>query len=310
MSVAFNLPPAAGHIWKRALEPVRRVIWNNRSAPFWHTGEKGIQFELYPGEVVDYYIYTHGLFEKRALHLIEALLPRRRTALDVGANIGNHALFFAKIFKSVHAFEPNPRIVKRLIKNKEKNAAANLHVHAVGLSEQSARLPFRENRDGNAGASRFVEAEAEATCRLEVVNADAFVNERAIGDIDLVKLDVEGHELPALRGLRETLKTHQPVICFEYGAQNYDLRFFDNFRAALPGYQFYECVLRAHETSRLKQWRDYFRNRGLPRLKPIIDVEPKHYDNIFAFPAGFDKTLIGTYAERPAASMNEGSDLT
>ena len=89
----------------------RARAWDCRSrAAFWHRGVKGLEFELQPGQHIDYYIYTSGAFEKRFLYLVDALLPEKRTALDVGANIGNHTLFFAGIFNTVHAFEPNPSV--------------------------------------------------------------------------------------------------------------------------------------------------------------------------------------------------------
>lgn len=68
-----------------------------------------------PGDHIGDEIFINGLYEMNLLHgLFDCVLGRfsdkflHGTCLDVGANIGNHSLFWSTRFKSVYAFEPNP----------------------------------------------------------------------------------------------------------------------------------------------------------------------------------------------------------
>lgn len=283
-------------IKNECLRPLKRRRWRNSAAPFEHVAARGLVFELTPGEFIDYVIYTEGAYEKRFLDLIEALLPRRRTALDIGANIGNHALFFSKIFSSVHAFEPNPQVIARLRRNIEANRAGNISVHEFGLSSECAVLPFRCNDDGNAGMGKFLDTDAAGAAKLEVRRGDAVVQDCNLDAIDFIKIDVEGHEISALKGLRETIEEHQPVVAFEFHAADHPEGYFDEFRAALPGYRFYECLYRtAGGLARQAAWQ--LKSGGFPRLKEMTAVDKETYKNIIAAPGGFDDRHLAPFLE-------------
>jgi FkbM family methyltransferase len=140
-------------------------------------------------------------------------------ALDVGANIGNHALAFADVFARVLAFEPNPAAVHLLRANVLLNRAHNITVCPVGLGESDRAAAFRMVR-GNMGASHFVSTTEQSTSELltlEIMNGDSFVSgclapsER----VGLVKIDVEGFEGSVVAGLSATLKRDSPLVLFE-----------------------------------------------------------------------------------------------
>lgn len=278
------------------LKPFKKRRWRNAGAPFQHVGVKGLTFELKPGEFVDYVIYTEGAYEKRFLQLVEALLPQRRTALDIGANIGNHALFFSHAFSSVHAFEPNPEIIARLHLNISANNASNISVHEFGLSEENASLPFHHNGNGNAGMGKFLETDEAGATKLEVRRGDEVINEQRINDIDFIKIDVEGHEISALKGLRNTIETQQPIIAFEFHAADYPQGYFDEFRTALPNYRFYDCLYKT--TGSIGEqiiWQ--LKSAGYPRLKEITFIDKETYKNIIATPARFDCQHLEPFME-------------
>lgn len=282
----LDLPLIANHFRRKLLSPLKTALWKRRRAPFWHRGAKGLEFELFPGELIDYYIYTEGAFEKRFLYLIEALLPARRTALDVGANIGNHALFFAKIFDQVHAFEPNPAMVARLKRNVARNDVGNLEIHAFGLSDRDGDMPFTPNTTGNAGMGRFGDEGGAADMSLSVRKGDDVAAEQAIAEVDFIKLDVEGHELPALQGLAGTIARDRPVIAFEYHAFDFPAGHFEAYRRLLAGYDFFECAFPPAGAGGAARLAAFLRTGGWPALKPLRMVEKKTYQNILAVPVG------------------------
>jgi FkbM family methyltransferase len=120
-------------------------------------------------------------------------LFREATALDLGANIGNHSLFFADHFKQVQAFEPNERTFKVLTLNAE--LVGNVTCHQVGLSDMAGTAHFRVN-PANIGSSRVVASAAPGTSEVRLTTLDAFT--RGLADIKLIKVDVEGHDYAAL----------------------------------------------------------------------------------------------------------------
>lgn len=153
--------------------------------------------------------------------IVPMALPEHRNfiALDVGANIGNHALVFAQHFSRVFAFEPNPVTVHLLRANILLNRAANISVCPVGLGASDHSALFRIER-GNLGASRFISESDQSSSdplNLQIVNGDSYLRDHLTPSdrVGLVKIDVEGFEDFVVVGLAETLKKDSPLVFFE-----------------------------------------------------------------------------------------------
>lgn len=169
-------------------------------------------------------VNAHGVYERQELETffawVESIRPglfREATALDLGANIGNHSLFFSDHFKQVHAFEPNDRTFKVLSLNAE--LVDNVCCHHVGLSDLAATAHFRIN-PGNIGASCVVSSQEPGTTVVELVTLDSAVT--GLADIKLIKVDVEGHDFSALVGAKQTIASYKPIILFEQLAEDTD----------------------------------------------------------------------------------------
>lgn len=167
-------------------------------------------------------INAHGVYERQELETffawVESVKPRlfrEATALDLGANIGNHSLFFSDHFKHVHAFEPNERTFKVLTLNSQ--LVSNITCHQVGLSDAPGRAHFLVN-PANIGASRIVPAGTTGASEIRLTTLDAAV--RGIAEIKLIKVDVEGHDYAALVGAKETIVAHKPIVLFEQFADD------------------------------------------------------------------------------------------
>jgi FkbM family methyltransferase len=154
----------------------------------------------------------------RELRLVERLTPAGGVALDVGANWGLFAHRLARLVGPhgrVHAFEPNPLHTATLARLASRTG--NLTVHLKGASDRSgvARLsvPVHEGRAVSALASLSGEERGESV-PVELTTLDAALA-LAESPIDLIKIDVEGHELPALRGAEAILRTSRPAVLVE-----------------------------------------------------------------------------------------------
>lgn len=147
--------------------------------------------------------------------------------LDVGANIGNHALFYGRIFKRVIAFEPNPIAYKLLEANVLKNRIPNVSICTVALGARKEKkvLSICDENLGMSslslgGKNNFLEDgnnNPSLNFEIKIEVGDDLINELVDDQstISFVKLDVEGFEAEALEGLRQTIIRHRPVIAIE-----------------------------------------------------------------------------------------------
>ena len=206
-----------------------------------------------------------GAYEYETVHLIERLsdrLGRRDILLDVGANLGSHTLFYADVFRRVHAFEPYPPTAALLRRNVEINDETGVHVYAIGLSSVDGELDFvgELGAAGNLGSSAFLTSASSGAARalrLPVRRGDCILEEEGVGRVDVIKIDVEGHEIDVLAGLQRTIKRDRPVVVFEF--QPHFLQAQGGFEAVkrlLGGYDLYV-------PSRASRMRGQFDQRAL-----------------------------------------------
>lgn len=157
-----------------------------------------------------------GVYELEQLDILFAWIRNEApgvlhgTAVDVGANIGNHSLYFSDCFPRVFGFEITPRTYRVLQINSE--LVQNVTCFNVGLSNQVGEVHLAENAR-NMGGTRIVPSREEATLTVKVAALDSFADQ--IGPVSLLKIDVEGHELQVLQGAQKTIGVHAPLILFE-----------------------------------------------------------------------------------------------
>lgn len=173
----------------------------------------------HPDDYVQRIQNSGTFYELFQLERLGHLVPHGGVVLDIGSNVGNHAIYFARFTnaRAVVAFEPNPALAAVLRRNMALNAAYKLDLSkldvAIGSHEHEARIhvPDLTNwgngrliGDGASDRTGFV-----ATVRVRPL--DAYTFDR----VDLIKIDVEGHEIQALQGARKTIEQHRPVVFIE-----------------------------------------------------------------------------------------------
>jgi FkbM family methyltransferase len=162
----------------------------------------------------DYIARSNDFFEREVLDYVARVHPVQKTILDVGANIGNHTLYFAKYleYDSIVAFEPIPANFELLKENTRHLDNVFLRKEAVGNGDSD--LTMAENRT-NMGASQ-VDPEGKIRVR-QVRLSDIFVPE-----VSLIKIDVEWHELQVLDGATALIDEDRPLILIEDSAAAYE----------------------------------------------------------------------------------------
>ncbi len=145
-----------------------------------------------------------------------------RTVLDIGANSGVFALAAAVSgAKSVHAFEPVKRIHEILKENIALSRLSNVVAWncAVGQIDAIAEIsdPGGDAPTSASLSSEFVNNHLSSVARIpvEVVAIDSWINRANGENVDLIKLDVEGYEEYALRGMSELVRRDRPVLLVE-----------------------------------------------------------------------------------------------
>jgi FkbM family methyltransferase len=158
-----------------------------------------------------------GRYEEEYLQVLASFRKPDSVFLDIGANLGVFSLRLAPLMRQghVHAFEPNPRIHDLFSRSIHLNGYKHLiQVHRVGVSDQDADMVLAVP-DGHAGGGHVVETTANYSGpSISVRRIDDLLSH--ISRFDLAKIDVEGHELHALRGMSELLgRSPDAVILFE-----------------------------------------------------------------------------------------------
>lgn len=287
MSKLQGLMWAVSHAAERRFRmPAREREWAGKREPFVHAARHGLEFELVPGEYVDRHIYVEGIFERRFLDGLYAYFTRwpGDVMLDVGCNIGNHSCFLADRFRAVYAFDPNPIVTARMQANVARNRIGNVTIRTVGLGDAPSTLHLKVNRGGNLGASFLTDTPDEDTQAVPIVVGDDAVRDAVQGKVDLLKIDVEGHELAAFTGLRQTIARHRPIVAFEFHTQGRPRGEWDAIAAVLDAYVFTEPLQAPAEASLLAKLGWHLERCGRPLLARFNQPEARSYDNILAFP--------------------------
>ena len=148
-----------------------------------------------------------GNFEPEQTALVATLVKPGETVVDLGAHIGYYTLLFAKLVGPsgrVIAFEPSPDSCAILRRNVAKNGLANVTVEnaAAGAASRSGVLHLSANRLDHHTGDASGEGAGE-TVPVDVVALDSYFDPTAT--IDFVKMDIQGAEPAALRGMERVL---------------------------------------------------------------------------------------------------------
>lgn len=158
--------------------------------------------------------------------------PGPVVVFDVGANSGDYAVAVRRLLGDeliLHAFEPSAHAFAKL--ERACPPSSNVHLHKFGLSDETATVTLYGDAPGSGLGSLYarelahVDIPYSAQERVELKGFGEFMREAKVDRIDLLKLDVEGHELAVLRAAKDVLaEARVDVIQFEFGGCNIDSR--------------------------------------------------------------------------------------
>lgn len=185
----------------------------------------GLMWDLDLNEGIDFAIYLLRAFEWSTRNTLRDRVKPGATVLDIGANIGAHTLDLARSVGEsgwVHAFEPTDFAVEKLRRNLSLNPELDrrVRVHQTLLAAE-ANAPMQKQvysswpLSGGANVHPKHRGRLATTMHARIDTLDAFVEREALSRVDLIKIDVDGHEYPVLLGGKNLLARWQPVIVME-----------------------------------------------------------------------------------------------
>ena len=168
----------------------------------------GLRFALRPSVIEDVWVFLAVLFAREYDSL--NLLPSDNV-LDVGANIGVFSVLTSLRCKSIFSVEANPSNFQLLQTNLSLNAVRNCLSQQVAASDRRGVL----HMEGQGGLSRI----ARDGVPVKSDTLDSILQNLGSPRIDVLKMDIEGHEVEALRGfsglrdVREAIiEVHSPAL--------------------------------------------------------------------------------------------------
>ncbi|WP_347108235.1 FkbM family methyltransferase [Paenarthrobacter sp. S56] len=196
-------------------------------------GDKRFALEAIKGDHIGATLAASNKFyEWQYLGTLAEYLEPGDLVIDVGANIGNHSLYFAGVCGAdVIAFEPLPIAFEVLQRNVRANSLEpNIEVRQVAVGAAPAKAKLEKLDLANVGATSFsVDTEGD----FEVSSLDAESINRQVA---LIKVDAEGMDLQVLRGAAELIARDRPILAVE-AATKVDQANLEQF-AAEAGYSF------------------------------------------------------------------------
>lgn len=149
-------------------------------------------------------------YEIKLLNAISGL-GLRGVYVDVGSNIGNHTVYFALFTKAdqVVSIEIHPEIYENLLHNISLNPSAKYYPINVGVGTENEKVSVSVINKSNVGMTHVTK---DCGC-LEIKKLDDLLD--GLGKISLIKIDIEGYELKAIKGALNVINKHKPVLIVE-----------------------------------------------------------------------------------------------
>lgn len=189
-------------------------------------------FMLLRGDLISNYVNIYGEWSETELDLFRTLLSSDANCIEVGSNIGMHAVPLSKICHKgrVFCYEPQRPIYYALCGNLALNSSLNVVAQNLAVGAENGSIEIDESsyeepwNYGSFSVSKGFNTEGDyqtathkTTSGLVALDADPQL--AALEHIDLLKIDAEGFEPAVLEGARKLILKHQPSIFVEANSE-------------------------------------------------------------------------------------------
>jgi FkbM family methyltransferase len=195
----FPIPYGKSSLSKRVVLPEEKLVYKNAL---------GTLFMLDTKDYVMKQIYLFDIYEKNTVRHILKFLKPTDLFVDIGANIGAYSIIMATRLPQgrVISFEPNKRAASFLEQNIELNGLQNMTIEPFGLSDKKETAIMYSYTAGMTTASFNKGFDSPLKEEIPLITLDEYCDQNRIKEIDIMKIDVEGHEPKVLEGAKDVIR--------------------------------------------------------------------------------------------------------
>jgi FkbM family methyltransferase len=116
----------------------------------------------------------------------------------------------------VHAFDPHPQNIRRLMENVDLNHRQNVIINRLAVSDSTGAAPFNFGNGSTVSSLKALAGQKQDWHPVETVSVDDYLMRQIGRRVAFIKIDVEGAEDLVLQGMQNTLSTHRPTLFLEF----------------------------------------------------------------------------------------------
>ncbi|WP_040976969.1 FkbM family methyltransferase [Necropsobacter massiliensis] len=185
-------------------------------------------FHLLEGDFISQYARTYGEWSEIEVQFFHKILTESSNVIEVGSNIGMHTIPIAKKATQgkIFCFEPQRIIFQLLCSNLMLNQLSHVYTYQQGVSHKNEQIEIATsdyNTPWNYGSFSLnqgfnTEGNFQGVInkeKIQIITLDSHPEIQQLTHLALLKIDAEGFDLNVLKGAKQTIQTHQPVIFIE-----------------------------------------------------------------------------------------------
>ena len=174
-----------------------------------------VKIKLNPSDWIQGQILLKGGYEKEYVEKLCELLPEKGVFFDVGSNIGAYSLNMFRKAEAVYAFEATKTTYNLLNETISENKINNIYTNLSAVHNKDGEIVnIYSISDSNIGENSMYGGNILVNT-VQTITLDTFVRKNNIKRIDIIKMDIEGNELNALKGAKESIMKYKPILFCE-----------------------------------------------------------------------------------------------
>lgn len=220
------------------------------------------------------YITFKNRQDKFEIAVLKKNIKKGDTVIDIGANIGFYTKILSEIVGEkgkIHAFEPDKTNYTRLLNYCSDLKNVILNNKAIG--PKTEKLKIYTSKMLNVDHRTYKPEEFDEEIEIDAVNLDEYLLDK--GKVDFIKMDIQGFEMSAVKGMEQTLKNnHNIKLITEFWPYGLKL-------AGSSGIEYFNYLVSLGFTCHLME-NDALTELNSNKVKELNEMGEKQYYNIFA----------------------------
>lgn len=164
----------------------------------------------------------NAFYEDSILNKWLPFIKDSKVIFDIGANLGNHTLFWATnvAYEKIFSFEPHPVNFELLTRNISNNSLENVSAVNTGIGDKKGFTSVKEFSEDNYGATTL-DTTIQPDGDIPIIDIDSYVEQENISGVDFIKVDTEGYEESVLAGMPNVLAKYHPDLWIEVSSESF-----------------------------------------------------------------------------------------